>query len=1125
MTFTKVTCATLNVRGINSPKRQYQLRRFLDQLPDIDILALQETKIESEEVTTSLINRYFLHQYVVIVSHAKGHSAGCMLLVKKSVPFEYVYHATDGDGRAIMLDCMIGNERWRVITVYAPNDCSDREEFFYSIRDYVDGSSNLLLLGDFNCTIDDEDRSSGRLGKDRSVAALRSVIENCGMLDVAEHRPGDKVRYTHFQNTSHARLDRIYVSTVETRATGNYRVIPVFFSDHCLVAITIGDRVKEHYPSASWKLWKLNVSILKDDSFCHYVFERLSKVFSSSQSWSVEWELFKLDMRQAAIEACNIRSYNNMCHERELHRQLKTFVELEAASPGSYAEEINETKLRLELFTLQKYEGARIRARRRTVLEGEVPNKRFLRLDKQQASCKRIEVLRSENQTFSDPERIRSAFEQYYRNLFGKVQTHVGDAIWEDVLSDMPSLSPEESEWLDDGIGVEEIRDAIQSLATNSSPGPDGLCAEFFKKFAIPISTVLQHVFAEAEENGVLPPSFRRSHTVLIPKKKMGVPLVTDFRPITLCNVDYKIFAKVLATRLQRVISNLVGEHQTCAIKGRSIQTNIHVVRTVLDWCREMHDQVALIQLDLAKAFDRVDHDFLFRLLVKVNLGIQFVHRIKLCYEQVATRLIINNALSKPVPLCASVRQGCPLSPLLFGLYLEPLCRKVLNCVDVRGFVLGPAEVKVLAYADDIALLLRDKTSIPKAFECIEKFCAVSGARLNKEKSLGVWGGQWGSTPTQFCGITWQTEDPTYLGVPLEMSKDPRELWTARTANIRTHAGIWKGAALSIFQRAAVCNVFLMSKLLYLLQVLPCPRKNVNIFHRIFAMLIWRSNFEAMRRSNLFKKLMDGGIGLQHIYVKQLVMRMAFFREIRHPVLEVVKRCIEYHYLPHLSAAVHSNFIRLSRYYREMVESVRFLSARFSVEYLFSVSKKKLTVDLADVLFPVPVYRQIPDEWPGKDVLCRVRRMPLKPAMKTFFFKLHTNTLPVKPWLQEKGFFVPWSVNCRFCKVPEDINHVFIHCLEAQFFWDDIQNILKLELLLNPHTIRFLPLPPGELLRLDAILLVGLFCLWKLKLADKNEEPLVPPLTLFKQEITELRVTLAKGLVTPEWIQKCCAAL
>ncbi|CAN7941678.1 unnamed protein product [Ixodes hexagonus] len=84
--------------------------------------------------------------------------------------------------------------------------------------------------------------------------------------------------------------------------------------------------------------------------------------------------------------------------------------------------------------------------------------------------------------------------------------------------------------------------------------------------------------------------------------------------------------------------------------------------------------------------------------------------------------------------------------------------------------------------------------------------------------------------------------------------------------------------------------------------------------------------------------------------------------------------------------------------------------------------------------------------------------MPVKPSMKTFFFKLHCGALPVKPWLEAKGFFVPWSVNCLLCKVPESIEHVFIDCWDAVFLWDVLQRMLKKDLPLTAHGIRFLPL-------------------------------------------------------------------
>lgn len=337
---------------------------------------------------------------------------------------------------------------------------------------------------------------------------------------------------------------------------------------------------------------------------------------------------------------------------------------------------------------------------------------------------------------------------------------------------------------------------------------------------------------------------------------------------------------------------------------------------------------------------------------------------------------------------------------------------------------------------------------------------------------------------------------------------------------------MWRSKELSIFQRASVCNVFLVAKLIYILQVLPCLRKFLHAFHRVFATTIWCSTFERMRRDNLFRKVQDGGVGLQHLFVKQIVMRWWYFRCSHHPILAAVKRAIAYNYMPQIYVGPHEQSMRLTGFYKEVVDSFSFLRVRFSLEHLFSVSRKALTTQLVDMLFPLPVYRQIPPDFPGHDVLIRVKKMPIKPLMKTFFFKLHTSTLPVKTWLEEKGIFVPWSVNCRFCKVPETIEHIFLHCTEALFFWDDLQiKVLKRRLLLNPHTMRFLPLPPNEVFRYDIVMLVAMYCLWKLRMADRNEEPLVPPMQSFKVEIAQLRLATMRNLVQLEWLEYLFANL
>lgn len=99
----------------------------------------------------------------------------------------------------------------------------------------------------------------------------------------------------------------------------------------------------------------------------------------------------------------------------------------------------------------------------------------------------------------------------------------------------------------------------------------------------------------------------------LIPKRDYIVQLrqVAAYRPIRLTNVDYKILMKALAKRMQDVITNIVGPHQTCGIKGRTTFTNIHAAWNVLEICNATHSRVAMLQVDLEKSFDRVPNDVL----------------------------------------------------------------------------------------------------------------------------------------------------------------------------------------------------------------------------------------------------------------------------------------------------------------------------------------------------------------------------------------------------------------------------------------------------------------------------------------------------------------------------------
>lgn len=230
--YSNLKVATLNVRGLGSRRKQYQVKRLLIDRA-IDILAIQETKVESAEETASLLTS-FLHCFEVFVSRANGMSGGCMLFLRKSVNAVVTCVDVDGEGRFVICDCSIFNVEYRIVNVYAPNDTSARKLFFDRICPYLECQRKIVMLGDFNCVCDPRDRSSNIRTSDRSVRVLEEMVTEFTLQDVATYqRTSADLCYTHYQAQSHARLDRAYVSIELLTGWDDYNVLPVFFFGPC----------------------------------------------------------------------------------------------------------------------------------------------------------------------------------------------------------------------------------------------------------------------------------------------------------------------------------------------------------------------------------------------------------------------------------------------------------------------------------------------------------------------------------------------------------------------------------------------------------------------------------------------------------------------------------------------------------------------------------------------------------------------------------------------------------------------------------------------------------------------------------------------------------------------------
>lgn len=295
--------ATVNVCGLRSRQKQVQLRRLLFSR-HFDFVAVQETKIDSDEDTEKAL-KPFLSVFHVFVSHDVGLSAGCLLFLRKSLPYSAVEYNVDSEGRFIQCDFMLYGLPWRLINVYAFNDALRRINLFENITTLLDCDRDVVFMGDFNCVCNRNDRT-GPSRSDRSAEVLSLIVEKAGLIDTGAS--SSLPSYTHAQGSTHTRLDRIYVSSVLISPEMSCRAEPVSFSDHCIVTTQIGKNTRSNF-RPNWALWKLNSTLVNDGDFISRVRVALKTCLAADRPLFASWELFYQDVRSIAIEIGSVRSF------------------------------------------------------------------------------------------------------------------------------------------------------------------------------------------------------------------------------------------------------------------------------------------------------------------------------------------------------------------------------------------------------------------------------------------------------------------------------------------------------------------------------------------------------------------------------------------------------------------------------------------------------------------------------------------------------------------------------------------------------------------------------------------------------------------------------------------------
>ncbi|XP_057720278.1 uncharacterized protein LOC130934758 [Arachis stenosperma] len=428
----------------------------------------------------------------------------------------------------------------------------------------------------------------------------------------------------------------------------------------------------------------------------------------------------------------------------------------------------------------------------------------------------------------TDPDILQEEALSFYKNLFGTTEEVEVDCLGDVPL---PTLSTEACAKLIDHVSFAEVKSAVFSMSPFKGPGLDGFQAYFFKEYWEIVGTEIWNIVRSAFLGEFLNPSIMETLIVLIPKIDNPI-FMKDFRPISLCNVVYKIITKVLTNRLRPFLPDIVSPLQGGFIPGRGAPDNIIVAQEILNFMKHTKSKKGTLafKIDLKKAYDKVDWRFLESTLIAFGFPIIIVNLIMNCVRASSLSIIWNgNRLDSFAPR-RGLRQGDPMSPYLFVLCMERLAcyisQKVVEGVwKPVSVTRGGPKFSHLMFADDLLLFCQaTKSQVQMVMHSLNIFYKASGMKVNFEKSKVFCSKNVTAHRRDIfnsvSSIHFALDLGRYLGVNLNHSRTSRASFHSVIEKVRGRLANWKGRLLNKAGRLCLINSVAASIPVYHMQFL-----------------------------------------------------------------------------------------------------------------------------------------------------------------------------------------------------------------------------------------------------------------------------------------------------------------
>ena len=881
---------SLNARSIFKESNHTTRTEFLSHLKSsslsLDILCIQETSTLSRQdhITADQLQQFtqfmFPNRSSVITKHV------AIICLHNSLSLDSTLVSMD---ERVVVTSIMDNQQHtlcRVINTYVPAQANARRDFLRSFLDLpfvheVD-TGPWLLMGDFNMNL-----HSHSVTQHSSVRPwvdwIMMHFDNClphGLSTFKQRNTRTTIDYIFGHHSLRSRLTNAHV-----------HYLPASWTDHHLLTVDLLP-ARQDFGRGSWRF---NPTLLYDEEFVKLLdhtldlfFENIDDPNNAHHSFSPQdhWEKLKHLIQCTAKRHTRGATSKYKNRLSTLQRQCQTLL---SSSIAGNAEQVEQ---QIESLTKKDTHQAMLRSATRWHENGERNNAYFYRVIKTRQQQQTIQSLKcpQSNSVLSSQQDIIHAARSFYQQLYTPEEINL--TVMDRLLANVPStvkLSASDASLLTETLHMVDLLDLVAHTPSGKSPGLDGLPFELYKHLtarSTAFCTLLLQVIRDAFV-GNFPKSWSATRMVLLYKK--GDPeLLGNWRPLSLINSDAKLFTKLLANRFNEVLPCLINPYQTGFLPHRLISDNGWINQILMrNACSQPTSSPSVaVFLDQEKAYDRVHPEYLRRVLLHFGFPSSLITSLCKLFFSTQIHISINGWLGVPFQQGRGLRQGDPLSPLLFNLAFEPLLRTILasslsgvslsplplrsiyrpNPTMVKekdqygaeqldyisaSFTRSPPPLKMLSYADDLEVFLTSPNEWPILLDILDQYRQASNAKVNLSKTIvmsmsGVPHEEWTSLASEY-GAQWHDRHSStavrYLGYPLY--HNDAQLFNFLDnikSKIARHAQLLKARHLSIRGASTVANSLLLSRLWHVMRVIPLPqqwKQDIQRIVRSFLLPFW----------------------------------------------------------------------------------------------------------------------------------------------------------------------------------------------------------------------------------------------------------------------------------------------